>query len=133
MELWRMRHNKEIYDLFKEPEIFTLVKLKTLQWAVHLCGTGGIMRVSHAAGPDSIPGRDKFPGRVLFRGFSSTVRQMSGSFRPQGPRISFGHHYHPPSFITGANDLRCRRALKPEIYKIYLNVWSAECQHHRQI
>ena len=34
----------------------------------------------------------------------------------QGPRISFGHHYHPYSFITGTNDLRCWRALKPKIY-----------------
>ena len=25
---------------------------------------------------------------------------------PQGPQISFGHHYHPYSFITGANNLR---------------------------
>ena len=30
----------------------------------------------------------------IFWGFSSPVRQMSGSFRPQGPRKSFGHHYH---------------------------------------
>ena len=70
------------------------------------------MRACHAAGPGSIPGRWGF-----LRGFSSPVRQMSGSFRPQGPRISFGHHYHHQlSFITGANDLRCWRALKPQIY-----------------
>ena len=44
----------------------------------------------------------------VFRSFSSPVRQMSGSFRPQGPRISFGHHYHhQSSFITDANNLRC--------------------------
>ena len=36
------------------------------------------MRACHAAGPGSIPGQDKFPGG----GFSSPVRQMSGSFRP---------------------------------------------------
>ena len=42
---------------------------------------------------------------------------MSGNFRPpQGPRISFGDHYHQSSFITGANDLRCWRVLKPQIY-----------------
>ena len=29
---------------------------------VHRCGTGGSMRACHAAGPGSIPGRDKFPG-----------------------------------------------------------------------
>ena len=53
----------------------------------------------------------------FFRDFSSPVRQMLGSFRPQGPRISFGHHYHhQSSFIMGANDLRCWSALKPQIY-----------------
>ena len=74
---------------------------------VHRCETVASMRACHAAGPGSIPGRDKFPGRGFFRGFSSPVRQMSGSFRPQGPRISSGHHHHHSSFITGANDLRC--------------------------
>ena len=44
------------------------------------------MRVCHAAGPGSIPGRDKFPGWGFFRDFSTPVRQMSGSFRP--PRSS---------------------------------------------
>ena len=72
---------------------------------VHRCGASGSMRACHAAGPGSIPGKDKFPGLGFSRGFSSPVRQMSGSFRPQGPRISFGHHYHPSSFITDANDL----------------------------
>ena len=57
------------------------------QWAsysshVHRCGASGSMRACHAAGPGSIHGRDKFPGW----GFSSPVRQMSGSFRP--PRSS---------------------------------------------
>ena len=57
-----------------------------------------------------------FLGEV-FRCFSSPVRQMSGSFRPQGPRISFDHRYHyHSSFITGANDLGCWRAHKPQIY-----------------
>ena len=67
------------------------------------------------------PGFDPRSGQVswvrFFRGFSSPVRQMSESFRPQGPRISFGHHYHhQSSFITGANDLRCWCTLKPQIY-----------------
>ena len=52
---------------------------------------------------------------------------MSASFRPQGPRISFGHHHHhhhhQSSFITGTNDLRCWRALKPQIY--IHTLWSA--------
>ena len=58
----------------------------------------------------------------FFRDFFSPVRQMSGSFRPQGSRISFGHHYHhQSSFITGANDLRCWRVLKNLKYtKIYI-------------
>ena len=30
--------------------------------AVHRCGASGSMRACHAAGPGSIPGRDKFPG-----------------------------------------------------------------------
>ena len=51
---------------------------------VHRYGTSGSMRACHAAGPGSIPGRDKFPGRGFFRGFSSPVRRMSGSFRPPG-------------------------------------------------
>ena len=33
---------------------------------VHRCGAGGSMRACHAAGPGSIPGRDKFPGEVSF-------------------------------------------------------------------
>ena len=33
---------------------------------VHRCGTGGTMRACHAAGPGSIPGRDKFPGLGFF-------------------------------------------------------------------
>ena len=55
------------------------------------------MTICHAAGPVSIPGRDKFPGRGFCQGFSSPVRQMSGSFRagvfnPRaacGPRATF--------------------------------------------
>ena len=35
-ERWRIRYNKEIYDLFKEPDISTIVKFKRLQWARHV-------------------------------------------------------------------------------------------------
>ena len=56
-----------------------------------------------------------FLGEV-FPGFSSPVRQMSGSFRPPRSPNAFGYHYHPYSFITGTNDLRCWRALKHQIY-----------------
>ena len=84
---------------------------------IHRCWPGGSMRACHAAGPGSIPGREKFPGWGFFGVIPLPARQMSGSFRPQGPPILFGHHYHHlSSFITGANDLRCWRALKPQIY-----------------
>ena len=33
---------------------------------VHRCGTSGSMRACHAAGPGSIPGREKFPGWGFF-------------------------------------------------------------------
>ena len=55
---------------------------KNRKRTVHRCGAVGTMRACHAAGPGSIPGRDKFPGWGFFRGYSSPVRQMSGSFRP---------------------------------------------------
>ena len=55
---------------------------------VNPCGASGSMRACHAAGPGSIPGRDKFPVWGFSRGFSSPVRQMSGSFRPpRSPNI----------------------------------------------
>ena len=50
--------------------------------SVHRCEASGSMRACHAVGPGSIPGREKFPGWCFFRGFSSPVRQMLGSFRP---------------------------------------------------
>ena len=71
--------------------VTAMVWLLALSWrqgsvppSVVRCGTSGSMRACHAAGPGSIPGRDKFPGWGFFGGFSP-VRQMSGSFRPQGP------------------------------------------------
>ena len=39
-----------------------IVKLEFYMLSVHRCGAGGSMRACHAAGPNSIPGRDKFPG-----------------------------------------------------------------------
>ena len=33
-----------------------------IYWKVHRCGASGSMRACHAAGPGSIPGRDRFPG-----------------------------------------------------------------------
>ena len=37
-----------------------------------------------------------------FRGFSSAVRRMSGSFRPSRSQTIFGHHYHPSPFSLQA-------------------------------
>ena len=64
------------------------------------------------------PDGTSFLGEV-FSGFFLTCKTlMSESFRPPRPPISFCHHYHHhTSFITGANDLRCWRALKLQIYK----------------
>ena len=48
---------------------------------------------------------------------SSSLNSPGEPPRPQGPRISSGHHYHyQSSFITGANDLRCWCALRSQIY-----------------
>ena len=93
---------------------------------VHRCGPGGSMRACHAACPGSIPGRYKFPGWGFFGVFPHLYDKCREALGPQGPRISFAHHYHhQSSFITGANDLRCWRALKPQIYihtKHWLNI-----------
>ena len=77
-----------IFSEHKNPEYdFLQKKIKAIgPVSVHHCGASGSMRACHAVGPGSIPSRDRFPGW----GFSSPVRQMSGNFRPQGPRISFG-------------------------------------------
>ena len=62
------------------------MRLRSLhQIQFHRCGPGGSMRACHAAGPGSIPGKDKFPGWGLFSGFSSPVRQTSGSFGAPRP------------------------------------------------
>ena len=41
---------------------------------VHSCGPGGGMHACHAAGPGSIPGRDKFPGWFFFSGCFLTCK-----------------------------------------------------------
>ena len=71
---------------------------------------------SHLAGPSSISGRVSFPGWDFFCGFPSTVRQMLGKLRPHSSLHIIGHHNHQKSFITDANDLWCRCALKPYIF-----------------
>jgi hypothetical protein len=34
--IWRVRYNRELYKLYKEPEISVTLKLKRLQWAGHV-------------------------------------------------------------------------------------------------
>ena len=81
---------------------------------VHSCGASGSMRACHAAGPGSIPGRDKFPGWG-FSGFFLTcktnIRKLYAHKVPEYHLAIIIIHHH---FITGANDLRCWRALKPK-------------------
>ena len=61
------------------------------------------MLACHAAGPGSIPGRDRFPGWGFLGGFSSPVRWMSGS-RAHSPSFQSLHLHHSsfryPSFVT---------------------------------
>jgi hypothetical protein len=33
---WRMRYNKELYELYKDVDFVTFIKLKRLQWAGHV-------------------------------------------------------------------------------------------------
>jgi hypothetical protein len=33
---WRIRYNKELYELYGEPDLVTCIKLKRLQWAGHV-------------------------------------------------------------------------------------------------
>ena len=53
--------------------LLILVQKKNLKYTVHRCGASGSMRACHAAGPGSIPGRDRFPGWGFF-GFFLTCK-----------------------------------------------------------
>jgi hypothetical protein len=33
---WRMRYNKDFYELYKDVDLVTFTKLKRLQWAGHI-------------------------------------------------------------------------------------------------
>lgn len=35
-DVWRNRYNDELYNIYKEPEIGTAIKLRRLQWAGHV-------------------------------------------------------------------------------------------------
>ena len=67
---------------------------------VHRCGPGGSTRACHAAGPGSIPDRDRFFWVRFFRGFSSPVRQIS---KLQAPKVP---EYHLAIIIITHHSLR---------------------------
>ena len=84
----------------------TNYKLETsLMINVHRCGAGGSLRACHAAGPGSIPGRDKFAGWGFLGVFLHVQGKCQEVLGPQGPRISFGRHNHP--FIFALLELMC--------------------------
>jgi hypothetical protein len=33
---WRIRYNKEMYTLYGDPELSTVIKLRRLQWSLHV-------------------------------------------------------------------------------------------------
>ena len=70
---------------------------------------------SHLAGPGSIPGRINFPDWVFSGVFLQPLDKCREKLRPQPSPFIFGHQ---KSFITGANDLRCWRALKHKLIRI---------------
>ena len=112
-------HPNHISSVYERQRCLAIAVVRDCRWITNNNTSSPLWaRRQHARLSRSGPGFDPRSGQVswvkFFRGFSSPVSQMLGSFRPQGPRISFGHHYHHhSSFITGANDLRCWRALKP--------------------
>ena len=70
----------------------------TIYDCVNRCGASGSMRACHAAGPDSIPGRDRFPGWGFFGVFPHLSDICQETLGPQGPRISFGRRHHHSIF-----------------------------------
>ena len=56
------------------------------------------MRACHAAGPGSIPGRDRFPEWGFFGVFPHLSDKCQETLGPQGPRISFGRRHHHSIF-----------------------------------
>ena len=77
--LYKTLHKKGLLDVY--PNI-----------GVHRCGASGSMRACHAAGPGSIPGRDKFPGWGFFGVFPHLLDKCREALGQQGPRKLFGHH-----------------------------------------
>ena len=130
---WKILNVKIIQDL--KIMIFFLIainhsrNIRPLLWWIDVflasqptTSSTAVDRRMHARLSRSGPGFDPRSGQVswvrFLRGFSSPVRQMPGNFRPQCPRIPFGRYYHQ-SFIRGANDLKCWRALIVKYTYIY--------------
>ena len=93
-----------------------------LVWIVHRCGPGGSMRACHAAGPGSIPGRDKFPGWGFFGVFPHCKTNIGKLRPPSSPNIicpslssSLIIHYGRqwPEMLT-----------RPEASNIQIYIWS---------
>ena len=71
---------------------------------------GNIVASPSGSGYDPRP--DQFYWLSFFRGFSSTVIQVSGKRGSHPSPDIIGHHNHQKSFIADTNDLRCWHALK---------------------
>ena len=83
----RCWHITDIVPCFINNDVIILA---IITWPL-LWSRGNIV-ASHVAGPGSIPCRVNFLVEVSFRGFPSTVRQMSGNLGHIRPRLSYGHH-----------------------------------------
>ena len=92
----------------------------------HRCGIGVTSLPLTQRAPVRSPVGSVFLVEV-FLGFSSTVRYMSGKLRPHPSPDITGHYNHQKSFITGANDLWCCRALKPHnLHSIQFKIQNKE-------
>ena len=98
-----------IFPLYILPSFFTYFVLLIFPF-VHRCGASGSMRACHAAGPASIPGRDRFPGWGFFGVFPHLSDQCQETLGPQGPLLSVGRHNHHSGMtgcVLGVDCLSC--------------------------
>ena len=80
-------------------DIFSEDNLRCVLWScIHRCGPGGSVRACHAAGPGSIPGRNKFPEWGFFGGFPHLQDKCREALGPKVPEyhlaiiIIIAHH-----------------------------------------
>ena len=79
---------------------YTVQNRKIVTINVHRCGTGGGMLACYAAGPGSIPGRDKFPGWGFFGVFPRLSDKCQEALGPKVPE------YHLAIIIIHNHSLR---------------------------